>query len=337
MQSQSYVRAPQQGTWKETELERQARRERESWERLSRARAEEGSGTGGIGRQGHKEILINGERYVRQGSREQFSNREVPLPQPPLPVATESTSNAGADQGPIWQRVRELLERTIAMGNTLTASSAKPEGEREKEEERGKMKTEPTSTRWLESLPSLGFGNGSVPPRSAATSSHSHHPPRGSTRRQPSSRNYPTRNTAEAIAEANACPDPFRQASWERRAWENERAPGVEYVKRPVMSSNSRQKASKYHRYPPAPTAVTVPESDVSSHDQPTPEAEDQTHDIYRVPSFRLNSTHNPQPQHHSAVPAANTRRRRRRGYDEELPTVTENSGPSAHGHGRNS
>lgn len=329
MQSQSNVRVPQQRTSKETELERLARRERESWDRFRRGRKEEGIKKDG--REEEEAILINGERYVKQGSQDRYSHREIPRPSPPS-VATESTSNTGDGQDPIWQRLRDLLERTISLGNNLTASSAKPKENKGQEEEGGKIKTEPTSTRLLGLFSSLSFGNESVPPRPSASFSHSRCS-RGSNREQPSSRNHPTKNTVEAIADANACPNPYRQASRERQAWEKELPSGVEYVERPATSPDSRNQASYHSRYPRAPTAVTVSESDVSSHYQPKTETENQTHPVYRVPSYRMDSTPDSQPQQRSAAPAANTRRRRRRGLSEELSTVAENGGTSAHGH----
>jgi hypothetical protein len=80
---------------------------------------------------------------------------------------------------------------------------------------------------------------------------------------------------------------------------------------------------------------VTIPESESSSHHAPESKNGDPAHRVYRVPSYRMNPTGDPYSQHHLSAPAANTRRRRRRGLGEELATVPEkNSGTCTHGRG---
>ncbi|KAK1774679.1 hypothetical protein QBC45DRAFT_337091 [Copromyces sp. CBS 386.78] len=319
----------------ETELERQARRERDSWDRFRRNRKEDGIQEDGNDRDREKEIFINGERYVKQEPRDSYSpaHKESPGPPPPS-VATESTTGDDRDGISQLRQFLESLGGRMHLGSNPVSGSQEPERRvNTEEEERVKMKTEPPLTRLLGLFPGLNFGNDSVPPPPPPPPSSSHsRSSRGSGRGQtlPKSK-YPKKNTAEVMAEFNASPNPFRQAYQERRSWRNERPSGVEYVERPAESPASSHSPVSYPRtYPPPPTAVTVSESDTSSLYQ-----QEFENEVYRVPSYRINPTGDTCSQQRRSEPTANMRRRRRRGFGEELPTVSENWGRSVDEHGR--
>ena len=308
-------------------MERQARRERDSWDRHRRNREEEGNREDGND-QGKEEkgILINGERCVKQKPRDSHSlHREPPGWSPPS-VAAESTH--GDDREGIWQLRRFLANlggRMHVVNNPVTSSQ---------EPERRMKAEEPGLTHLLRLFPGLSFGNDSVPPPPPPPSSSHSRSSRGLNRgRTMQKRRYATNNTAEVMAEFKASPNPFLQAYQEKRSWRNERPSGVEYAERPAASTYT--KASYPQSYPPHPTVETIPESDASNDYQQEYTTEDPTHGIYRVPSYRMNSPEDPYPPQNPSAPSANMRRRRRRGLGEELSTVPENWGTSADGHRR--
>ncbi|KAK3949200.1 hypothetical protein QBC32DRAFT_220261 [Pseudoneurospora amorphoporcata] len=314
----------------ETELERQARRERDSWDRFRRNREEDGIQEDGNDRGREKEIFINGERYVKHEPRDSYYSHKESSGPPPPSVATESTTGDDGDGISQLGRFLESLGGRMHLGSNPASGSQEPERRvKTEEEERVKMKTEPPLTRLLGLFPGLNlFGNNSVPPPPPPSPSSSHsRSSRGSSRGQslPKSR-YPKKNTAEVMAEFKASPNPFQQAYQERRSWRNERPSGVEYVECPAESPASSYSPVSYPRtYPPPPTAVTVSESDTSSLYQQEFENEDPTHRVYRVPSYRINPTGDTCSQQRRSEPTAHMRRRRRRGLGEDSRTVLEN------------
>lgn len=313
-------------------MERQARRERESWDRFRRDRKEEGIQGGGSDWERGNEIIINGERYVKQEKGNSYSHRKPPGPTPPSAAAEIA---AGDDRGRMSQILGDLLEEVRArlpLRNNPATDNQEPERKVKTEEEGVKIKSQPAPVPLWKSFLGLNLGNGSVPPPPPSSHSRS---ASGSNRGQTlPKRKYPKKNTAEIIADVNGWPSPSRQAYQERRSWRSERPSGVEFASPSAVPTPTRPKASYPRSYPPPPTVVTIPESESSSYHAPESKNGDPAHRVYRVPSYRMNPTGDPYSQQHPSAPTANTRRRRRRGLGEDLPTVPENWGTSSYGRG---
>ncbi|KHE86653.1 hypothetical protein GE21DRAFT_1203617 [Neurospora crassa] len=313
---------------KETELEGQARRERESWDRFRRKRKEEGIKGDGNERERQKEIFIRGERYVKQEPRDTCSPKE---PSRPPSACTVTENTAGDDRGRISRILRQLEDflDSMQLGSNTATDKQRSKQKVKKAVEGMEMKSQAESVPLWKSFLGLNLGNSSSsptpPPSSYSRSS------RGSNRGQTlPKRKSSKRNTAELIRELNACPSPSRQAYLERSSWRRERPSGVEYALPSALPVPTRRQAAFSRSYPPPPTVVTVSESDDSSHYQQEPENEIPTHRVYRVPSYRVHPTAAPYPPQHVSGPTANMRRPRRRGFSDELPTA-----PSSHGHRR--
>ncbi|KAK3486814.1 uncharacterized protein B0T23DRAFT_325231, partial [Neurospora hispaniola] len=313
---------------KETELEGQARRERESWDRFRRKRKEEGIQGDGNEEERKKEIFINGERYVKQEPRDMCSPKESSRP-PSACIITENT--AGDDRGRMSQILRRLEDfmDSMQLGSNPATDNQRSTQKVKNAEEGMEMKSEVAPAPLWKSFLGLNLGNSFSPPTPPPSSSS--RSSRGSNRgRTLPKRRYSKKNTAELIGELNACPSPSRQAYLERRSWRNERPSGVEYASPSAVPVAARPQASYPQSYPPPPTAVTVSGSDTSSDYQQEPKNEDPTHRVYRVPSYRVHPTADPYLPQHVSGPTANMRRPRRRGFSDELPTAT-----SSHGHRR--
>lgn len=321
---------------RETELERQARRERDSWDTYRRVREEEGIQENGNEWGSEKEVYIDGERYVKHRPRESYSRREPPAPPPPPPppsVASERPPGGDHDGVSQIRRFFGDLGERLYLRNSQVNGNQEP-GRRAEAE----GATESMLTPFLGLLSGLNLGNGTVAPPPLSSFSRSR-PSRGPSHGQSlPTRGYPMKNTAEVMTDFNAAPNPFHQASQERHCWRNERPSGVEYVEsRAASIGSSSSRASSSRRYPPAPTAMTVPDSDsdFSNEYQQRFGDEHVGHRVYRVPSYRMNPRPDPGPPQDIHAPSANMRRRRRRDLGEELPTVPENRGASAHRHRR--